>query len=159
MTGLPGGRMFPAASLIFSSDHTPGDHFFTRCVSLGIAGLLLVAGSSASAADEYYIVRDAATKRCAIVDSPPTTTELVLLDNGKLYTDRAEAERVMASLPCTVARSASAPARASPRTVRTEKPGGSVKARSRPAPPASPEPKQARSASPVLDWLQRLSIF
>jgi hypothetical protein len=159
MTGLPGGRMLPTAPLILSCDRTPGDLLRSSCASLGIAGLLLIAGSSASAADEYYIVRDAATKRCAIVDSPPTTTELILLDNGKLHTDRSEAERVMASLPCTAARSASAPARATPNTARAEKRGGSVKARSRPAVSASPEPKHARSASPVLNWLQRLSIF
>ena len=61
--------------------------------SLGAIGLLFIAGSSALAADEYYIVQDASTKQCAIVDSPPTTTKLVLLDNGKLYVDRNEAER------------------------------------------------------------------
>jgi hypothetical protein len=152
--------MFPRAPFVFSRDHTlPRNLFLTGCVSLGITGLSIISGSSALAADEYYIVRDASTKQCAIVDSPPTMTKLVLLDNGKVYSDRSEAERVMASLPCTVPRSASAPASASPVTVRTERRGTSVKVRSKPSLPASPEPQQARSASPVLNWLQRLSLF
>jgi hypothetical protein len=67
-----------------------------------------------AAADEYYIAQDVSTKQCTIVESPPATTELVLLDNGNVFFDRNEAERVLASLSfCT---SRTAPAVASPQS-------------------------------------------
>jgi hypothetical protein len=63
-----------------------------------------------AAADEYYIAQDVSTKQCTIVESPPATTELVLLDNGNVFFDRNEAERVIASLSFCTSRTASAAA-------------------------------------------------
>jgi hypothetical protein len=110
------------------------------------------------AADEYYIVQDTSTKQCAIVDSPPTTTKLVLLDNGELYVDRNEAERVIASLACNVPREASASAATRPNAVRTEG-AGSVKTRSRASMPTGPQPKPAQLLAPVLSSREQLSPF
>jgi hypothetical protein len=160
MSGVTGGRMPPRSALIFSFGHMPPTDFSrTSWQSLGVIGLLLISGSSALAADEYYIVQDASTKQCAIVDSPPTTTKLVLLDNGKLYSDRNEAARAMASLACTVSRSASASTGTGPDAVRTAGRAGSVKIRSRDPMPAGPEPKPARSLAPLLNWRDQLSPF
>jgi hypothetical protein len=137
----------------------PTDLSRTTWQRLGFIGLVFISGSSALAADEYYIVQDVSTKQCAVVDSPPTTTKLVLLDSGKLYVDRNEAERVMASLACTGPRSASASAGTRPNAVRAEGRAGSVKTRSRTSMPASPEPKPARSDAPVLSSREQLSPF
>ena len=62
----------------------------------------LTLASAPSAAAEIYIAQNVTTKECTIVDSPPTTTELVLVANGSVYFERNEAERVLRSLAdCT----------------------------------------------------------
>jgi hypothetical protein len=48
---------------------------------------------SASAA-EFYVVRDATTKKCTVVESKPTTTTTTIVDNG-IYKTKAEAETGM----------------------------------------------------------------
>ena len=59
-------------------------------------------GSVPATADEYYVVRDVSTRQCKVVESPPMTTELVLVKDGSVYFDRSEAQRVLASVPeCT----------------------------------------------------------
>jgi hypothetical protein len=56
-----------------------------------------------ASAEEYYIAQDISTKQCIIVESPPATTELVLLENGQVFFDQSEAERVLTSLSlCTL---------------------------------------------------------
>jgi hypothetical protein len=48
---------------------------------------------------EYYVVRDATTKKCTIVDKKPTTTTVV--DNG-MFKTRTEAETGMKTMKvCT----------------------------------------------------------
>src|SRR5262245_24200225 len=129
------------------------------CMSLGTLAFLLFCCSSASVADEFYIVQDTSTKQCAIVDSPPTTTTLRLLDNGKLYSDRNEAERTLASLACTVSRPATAADAKSRDGVR---PKGRVHhvnvERTGSIPTAQARGSQGYSPS-LLNWLQRLSPF
>jgi hypothetical protein len=46
---------------------------------------------------EFYVVRDATTKKCTIVDRKPTTTTTTIVDNGTFKT-RAEAETGMKSI-------------------------------------------------------------
>ena len=49
---------------------------------------------------EYYVVRDATTKRCTIVDKKPTTTTTIV-DNG-VFKTRTEAETGMKTMKvCT----------------------------------------------------------
>ena len=43
---------------------------------------------------EYYVVRDATTKKCTIVDKKPTTTTTTIVDNST-YKTRTEAESGM----------------------------------------------------------------
>jgi len=77
-----------------------------------ITAALLSSMSAAVAADEYYVARDVSTKRCTILESPPTTTDLVLIENGNVYFSRDEAERVKASgRECTSENSSGAPTR------------------------------------------------
>jgi len=60
----------------------------------------LVAGFSASAmaqtavVSEYYVVRDASTKKCTVVDKKPTSTTTTIVDNG-IFKTRTEAEAGM----------------------------------------------------------------
>ncbi|MES2600195.1 MAG: hypothetical protein V4602_05225 [Pseudomonadota bacterium] len=63
----------------------------------------LVVGFSASAVaqtavvSEYYVVRDATTKKCTIVDKKPTTTTTTVVDNG-IFKTRTEAETGMKTI-------------------------------------------------------------
>lgn len=45
-------------------------------------------------ATDYYVVRDATTKKCTIVDTKPTTTTTTIVDNGT-YKTKTEAETGM----------------------------------------------------------------
>ena len=78
-----------------------------------VAGALLSSISVAAASDEYYVVRDLSTKQCSIVESPPTSTEVALVENGSVYFERSEAERVMATL-CRVSEPVAAGDKARP---------------------------------------------
>ena len=48
-------------------------------------------GTQPASAAEFYIVRDATTKKCTIVDSKPTTTTTTVVDDG-VYKTKVEAE-------------------------------------------------------------------
>ena len=50
---------------------------------------------------EFYVVRDATTKKCTIVDKRPTTTTTTVVDNG-IFKTRTEAETSMKTMKvCT----------------------------------------------------------
>ncbi len=56
---------------------------------------------TATVSSEYYVVRDATTKKCTIVDTKPTTTTTTIVDNGTFKT-KTEAETGMKSIKvCT----------------------------------------------------------
>jgi hypothetical protein len=58
-------------------------------------------GQAAVVSTEYYVVRDATTKKCTIVDKKPTTTTTTIVDNG-IFKTRAEAETGMKTIKvCT----------------------------------------------------------
>jgi len=55
----------------------------------------------AQTATEYYVVRDASTKKCTVVDKKPTTSTTTVVDNGTFKT-KTEAETGMKSIKvCT----------------------------------------------------------
>ena len=55
----------------------------------------------AQATTEFYVVRDASTKKCTIVDKKPTTTTTTVVDNG-VFKTRTEAETSMKTMKvCT----------------------------------------------------------
>jgi hypothetical protein len=49
----------------------------------------------ALAADEFYIVRDATTKRCTIVNQRPTSSTTTIVGDGTVYTTREKADTAM----------------------------------------------------------------
>lgn len=60
-----------------------------------IAAATLIASfvTPALAADEFYVVQDAKTKKCTIVDKKPVdTTTTVVSPSGTVYKTRTEAE-------------------------------------------------------------------
>jgi vancomycin permeability regulator SanA len=61
-------------------------------MKLLIASITLVALAMPALAAEFYIVRDTSTKKCTIVEQRPTSSTVVVMGNGKVYTTRAEAE-------------------------------------------------------------------
>ena len=67
-------------------------------------GTLVFAASvvaEAAIAAEFYVVRDATTKKCTIVDTKPTTTTTTIVDNGTFKT-QTEAETGMKTMKvCT----------------------------------------------------------
>jgi hypothetical protein len=62
--------------------------------------VVLYAGAALAQSTEFYVVRDATTKKCTIVDKKPTTTTTIV-DNGTFKT-RTEAETGMKTMKvCT----------------------------------------------------------
>jgi hypothetical protein len=96
------------------------------CVSVAI---LSSASLALAATEEYYIAQDITTKQCIIVESPPATTELVVLENGQVFFDRSEAERVLTSL--SLCKSMTISARASPEPRKTERSEKNIKGKDR----------------------------
>jgi hypothetical protein len=59
------------------------------------------ATSAFAQTSEFYVVRDATTKKCTIVDKRPTTTTTTVVDNG-VFKTRTEAETGMKTMKvCT----------------------------------------------------------
>lgn len=66
-----------------------------------VAFAVTSAFAQTTVASEYYVVRDATTKKCTIVDKKPTTTTTTVVDNG-IFKTRTEAETGMKTMKvCT----------------------------------------------------------
>jgi hypothetical protein len=67
------------------------------------AGILIASIVTPAMADEFYVVRDATTKKCTIVDKKPTVTTTTVVGNG-IYKTREEATTGMKTVKvCTEA--------------------------------------------------------
>jgi hypothetical protein len=69
----------------------------------GAVAAFAVTGAFAqtTVSSEFYVVRDATTKKCTVVDKKPTTTTTTVVDNGTFKT-RTEAESGMKTMKvCT----------------------------------------------------------
>ena len=64
---------------------------------LSTAVVAFTVTSAFAQTSEFYVVRDATTKKCTIVDKKPTTTTTTIVDNGTFKT-RTEAETGMKSI-------------------------------------------------------------
>lgn len=65
-----------------------------------VAFSITSAFAQGTVSSEYYVVRDATTKKCTIVDKRPTTTTTIV-DNG-VFKTRTEAETGMKTMKvCT----------------------------------------------------------
>lgn len=51
-----------------------------------------VLSTQAAVAAEFYIVQDAHTKKCTVVDTKPTTTTTTVVGDGVVYKTRVEAD-------------------------------------------------------------------
>jgi hypothetical protein len=73
----------------------------TYLVSAALAGFAVTSAFAQTAVStEYYVVRDATTKKCTVVDKKPTTTTTIV-DNGT-FKSKTEAETGMKSMKvCT----------------------------------------------------------
>ena len=66
------------------------------------AAAITTIAAPAFAADAYYVVQDAKTKKCTITKSKPKTTETTVVGDGTVYKTRTEAETGMKSVKvCT----------------------------------------------------------
>ena len=70
-------------------------------ISGAVAAFAVTSAFAQTTVSEYYVVRDATTKKCTIVDKKPTTTTTTIVDNGTFKT-KTEAETGMKSIKvCT----------------------------------------------------------
>jgi hypothetical protein len=67
---------------------------------LAAVGLLLLA--TPAFCDQFYIVQDAATKRCAITEQPPPEGTGIIVGDGA-YADRSSAEADMKTIHVCIA--------------------------------------------------------
>jgi hypothetical protein len=67
-----------------------------------IGAALLIAFVTPALSAEFYVVQDAKTKHCTVVDKRPTTKETTVVGDGKVFTTREEATTGMKSIKvCT----------------------------------------------------------
>ena len=72
-----------------------------RKTLLGAALLVAFTAPGLAQTSDFYIVQDASTKRCTIVDKKPTVTTTTVVGNG-VYKTRTEAESAMKTVKvCT----------------------------------------------------------
>jgi hypothetical protein len=61
-------------------------------IATAVASALL---TPAFAADSYYIVQDAKTKKCTVTETKPTTSETTVVSGNTVYKTKSEAESGM----------------------------------------------------------------
>jgi hypothetical protein len=59
------------------------------------ASIIAAFVTPAFAADSFYVVQDAKTKKCMITESKPTTSETTVVSGDTVYKTRSEAESGM----------------------------------------------------------------
>jgi hypothetical protein len=70
-------------------------------ISTAVAAFAVTSAFAQATVSEFYVVRDATTKKCTIVNQKPTTTTTTVVDNGTFKT-RTEAETGMKTMKvCT----------------------------------------------------------
>ena len=79
----------------------PEEDTLKKSLMIGTLAVAVSAFAGTAVAAEFYVVRDATTKKCTIVDAKPTTTTTTIVDNGTFKT-RTEAETGMKTMKvCT----------------------------------------------------------
>lgn len=72
-----------------------------KLVVIGAIAFAASGIAQSAVAAEFYVVRDASTKKCTVVDTKPTTSTVTIVDNGTFKT-RTEAETSMKTMKvCT----------------------------------------------------------
>ena len=62
------------------------------------AAAVAIMTGAAYAQTEFYVVQDTSTKKCTIVDKKPTTTDTVVVGEGKVFKTRTAAETGMKTI-------------------------------------------------------------
>lgn len=65
-----------------------------KILMIGALAFAATTVANSAMAAEFYVVRDATTKKCTVVDTKPTTTTTTIVDNGT-YKTKTEAESGM----------------------------------------------------------------
>ena len=65
-----------------------------KFLMIGAMAVAATTFANSAMAAEFYVVRDASTKKCTVVDTKPTTTTTTIVDNGT-YKTKTEAESGM----------------------------------------------------------------
>jgi hypothetical protein len=79
----------------------PEEDALKKFLMIGALVFAASAVAETAVAAEFYVVRDATTRKCTIVDSKPTTTTTTIVDNGTFKT-KTEAETGMKTMKvCT----------------------------------------------------------
>jgi hypothetical protein len=72
-----------------------------KILMIGAMAFAVTAVAETAVAAEFYVVRDATTKKCTVVETKPTTTTTTIVDNGTFKT-KTEAETGMKTMKvCT----------------------------------------------------------
>ncbi len=72
-----------------------------KFMMIGTLAFAASALAGPAVAAEFYVVRDATTKKCTVVDTKPTTTTTTVVDNG-VFKTKTEAETSMKTMKvCT----------------------------------------------------------
>src|SRR5258705_6769225 len=98
-------------------------------MKLFVAAAGFAALATPSLAAEFYIVQDSTTKRCTIVEQRPTSQTTVVVEGGRTYTTRQEAEGAM-------------------KTVKVCESGGTVRGAGPPPPPRQIPPTAQTAQAP-----------
>lgn len=87
---------------IYSPHHRkPMEETLKKILMVGALAFAATSIAQTASAQEVYVVRDATTKKCTIVDTKPTTTTTTIVDGGTFKT-RTEAETSMKTMKvCT----------------------------------------------------------
>jgi len=84
-----------------ASSKNPEEDALKKFLMIGTLVFAASAVAETAVAAEFYVVRDATTKKCTIVDTKPTTTTTTVVDNGTFKT-KTEAETGMKTMKvCT----------------------------------------------------------
>ena len=72
-----------------------------KFLTFGLVAFSAITIAQTASAAEFYVVRDATTKKCTIVETKPTMTTTTIVDNG-VFKTRTEAETGMKTMKvCT----------------------------------------------------------
>jgi len=99
MSGKSGTTAFHASCRLHHKK--PEEDNLRKFLMIGTVVFAASVVAETAIAAEFYVVRDATTKKCTIVDTKPTTTTTTVVDNGTFKT-RTEAETGMKTMKvCT----------------------------------------------------------
>jgi hypothetical protein len=72
----------------------PEEDTLKKFLIIGARAFAATTVAQTAMAAEFYVVRDATTKKCTVVESKPTSTTTTVVDNG-IYKTKTEAETGM----------------------------------------------------------------